>query len=71
MAHAYEEGDCLCGAIFGTGTNGAYVESMHQIKKMGRSEEEAQKHKESGLEQMIINTECESLCLLLATCLSR
>lgn len=59
MAHAYEEGECLCGAIFGTGTNGAYVEDMQKISKLAaaRSKEESEKHQQTGLDQMIINTE--------------
>jgi hexokinase len=59
MAAAYERGDCLCGAIFGTGTNGAYVERMSKITKMGHSEEELEKARKAGLDKMVVNTECE------------
>lgn len=34
MSRAYLAGDCLLGAIFGTGTNGAYVEDINAIKKL-------------------------------------
>lgn len=54
MARAYEGGSCLCGGIFGTGTNGAYVEDMSKITKMGK-----QKGEVRALQQMVINTECQ------------
>lgn len=54
MARAYEGGSCLCGGIFGTGTNGAYVEDMSKITKMGKQNGEV-----GALQQMVINTECE------------
>lgn len=59
MARAYEGGDCLCGGIFGTGTNGAYVESIDQITKMGPEAMKAAKAK--GIDKMVVNTECEPL----------
>lgn len=53
MARAYEGGSCLCGGIFGTGTNGAYVEKLSKITKMAPGETD---------EEMVVNTECESRC---------
>ncbi|CEH14533.1 probable glucokinase [Ceraceosorus bombacis] len=50
LAHAYHAKGALLGAIFGTGTNGAYVESVERIGKMNA----AHAH---GEETMIINTE--------------
>ncbi|KAL8281177.1 hypothetical protein RQP46_006535 [Phenoliferia psychrophenolica] len=55
MARAYEGGDCLCGGIFGTGTNGAYVESIDQITKLGP--EAIKEAKAKGVDKMVINTE--------------
>ncbi|GAA5987789.1 hypothetical protein JCM11641_004930 [Rhodosporidiobolus odoratus] len=57
MAAAYERGDCLCGGIFGTGTNGAYVESIDKLTKMGYQSEELEKNKKAGLDKMVVNTE--------------
>ncbi|EGO01565.1 hypothetical protein SERLA73DRAFT_50110 [Serpula lacrymans var. lacrymans S7.3] len=37
LSRAYTSGGCILGAIFGTGTNGAYVESVANIKKFGDS----------------------------------
>ncbi|KIY45936.1 hypothetical protein FISHEDRAFT_66712 [Fistulina hepatica ATCC 64428] len=34
LSRAYAGGGCLLGAIFGTGTNGAYVEDMNKFHKM-------------------------------------
>lgn len=57
MAAAYERGDCLCGGIFGTGTNGAYVESLEKLTKMGFQSKELEKNKAAGLDTMVVNTE--------------
>lgn len=43
--------DSTTGAIFGTGTNGAYVEKVKNIEKLG----DAPVRKEDG--HMVINTE--------------
>lgn len=51
LSRAYTSGGCILGAIFGTGTNGAYVERVSNITKFGNSEA-AQK---DGF--MVINTE--------------
>ncbi|KAG8892932.1 glucokinase, partial [Tulasnella sp. 403] len=37
ISRAYLSGDCLLGAIFGTGTNGAYVEDVSAITKLHSS----------------------------------
>ncbi|KAF8643061.1 hypothetical protein AX16_009229 [Volvariella volvacea WC 439] len=37
LSRAYTGGGCLSGAIFGTGTNGAYLEDVAKIKKLGKS----------------------------------
>ncbi|GAA5886185.1 hypothetical protein JCM6882_004292 [Rhodosporidiobolus microsporus] len=57
MAAAYERGDCLCGGIFGTGTNGAYVESIEKFTKMGYKKEELEQARKAGLDKMVVNTE--------------
>ncbi|GAA6011879.1 hypothetical protein JCM11491_000088, partial [Sporobolomyces phaffii] len=57
MAAAYERGDALCGGIFGTGTNGAYVEDVAKITKMGYKAEELEKNRKAGLDKMVVNTE--------------
>ncbi|KAH8118513.1 hexokinase-domain-containing protein [Phellopilus nigrolimitatus] len=51
LSRAYATGGCLLGCIFGTGTNGAYVEDVHKIQKLANS---------SSLqttEKMLVNTE--------------
>jgi hexokinase len=35
LSSSYQNGPALVGAIFGTGTNGAYLEDMSKIKKLG------------------------------------
>ncbi|GAA5965888.1 hypothetical protein JCM8115_000734 [Rhodotorula mucilaginosa] len=57
MAAAYERGDCLCGGIFGTGTNGAYVESIEKLTKMGYQADELEQNRKNGLDKMVVNTE--------------
>ncbi|KAG1753668.1 uncharacterized protein EDB91DRAFT_1234101 [Suillus paluster] len=51
LSRAYTSGGCILGAIFGTGTNGAYVEEVSKITKLGDSPAVA-----AGGE-MIVNTE--------------
>ncbi|KAI0346990.1 hexokinase [Trametopsis cervina] len=51
LSRAYTAGGCILGAIFGTGTNGAYVEKVENITKLG----DAQVRRDGGL--MVINTE--------------
>ncbi|KAF9649343.1 hexokinase [Thelephora ganbajun] len=51
LSRSYTAGGCLLGAIFGTGTNGAYVEDLSKLTKL----------KDEGLKsrggKMIVNTE--------------
>ncbi|KAF9452017.1 hexokinase [Macrolepiota fuliginosa MF-IS2] len=51
LSRAYQSGGCILGAIFGTGTNGAYVEEVSKIKKLAGSPAAAK----GGL--MVVNTE--------------
>ncbi|KAI0786465.1 hexokinase-domain-containing protein [Abortiporus biennis] len=51
LSRAYTAGGCILGAIFGTGTNGAYVENVEKITKLGNHP--ARKH--GG--DMVINCE--------------
>jgi hexokinase len=51
LSRAYVAGGCLLGAIFGTGTNGAYIEEVAKIRKLkGASATEKGGH-------MVVNTE--------------
>jgi len=54
MSRAYLSGDCLLGAIFGTGTNGAFVENINEIKKLGP---EVRNTLGSHVDKMIVNCE--------------
>ncbi|KAJ6627457.1 hypothetical protein B0H10DRAFT_2210381 [Mycena sp. CBHHK59/15] len=51
LSRAYTAGGCILGSIFGTGTNGAYVEEVANITKLGNSPAAAR----GGL--MVVNTE--------------
>ncbi|KAM6495692.1 hypothetical protein JOM56_008398 [Amanita muscaria] len=51
LSRAYAAGGCLLGAIFGTGTNGAYIEEVSKIRKL-QGTEAAEK---DGY--MVVNTE--------------
>ncbi|PFH52548.1 hypothetical protein AMATHDRAFT_139483 [Amanita thiersii Skay4041] len=51
LSRAYTAGGCFLGAIFGTGTNGAYIEDLSKIQKLSGT----QAVKQSGI--MIVNTE--------------
>ncbi|KZT74519.1 hexokinase [Daedalea quercina L-15889] len=51
LSRAYSAGSCLLGSIFGTGTNGAFVEKVENVTKLGDSPA----RKNGGL--MVINTE--------------
>ncbi|OBZ71860.1 Glucokinase [Grifola frondosa] len=51
LSRAYTGGGCILGAIFGTGTNGAFVERVANIKKLGDSPA----RKKGGF--MVVNTE--------------
>jgi len=52
MSRAYFSGGCIVGAIFGTGTNGAYVEDLNKVKKLSKGAIEGARP-----EKMVINTE--------------
>ncbi|KAK7471056.1 hypothetical protein VKT23_002471 [Stygiomarasmius scandens] len=51
LSRAYTGGGCILGSIFGTGTNGAYVEQVANITKLGNSPAVAR----GGT--MVVNTE--------------
>ncbi|KAI0637701.1 hexokinase [Trametes polyzona] len=51
LSRAYTSGGCVLGSIFGTGTNGAYVERVENIKKLGDSPA----RQKGGF--MVVNTE--------------
>ncbi|KAF5357598.1 hypothetical protein D9758_007414 [Tetrapyrgos nigripes] len=51
LSRAYTAGGCVLGSIFGTGTNGAYVEQVANITKLGNSPAAAR----GGT--MVVNTE--------------
>jgi hexokinase len=53
MARAYQSGTALVGAIFGTGTNAAYVERLSAVTKLSGHQSPTFKK----AEKMIINTE--------------
>lgn len=61
MSNAYGVGETLAGVIFGTGTNGAYVENLTQVAKMHALSNEGavdvSKSQAAGLDKMVINTE--------------
>lgn len=50
LTRGYLTGSCFLGAIFGTGTNGAYVEDISSITKLKKKD--AKNH-----DKMVINTE--------------
>ncbi len=58
LSRSYQHGPALIGAIFGTGTNGAYIDKTSTIKKLGEKHicelEECGEH--AGA-YMVINTE--------------
>ncbi|KZS97717.1 hypothetical protein SISNIDRAFT_405509 [Sistotremastrum niveocremeum HHB9708] len=51
LSRAYASGDCMLGAIFGTGTNGAFAVKVEELTKLGNDPAVAK----GGL--MILNTE--------------
>jgi hexokinase len=54
LSRSYQNGPALIGSIFGTGTNGAYIDKTRTIKKLGK--EKIALAEESG-EYMVVNTE--------------
>lgn len=58
LSRSYHSGPALIGAIFGTGTNGAYIDKSRTISKLGKEKiGEAEKGGEHAGEYMVVNTE--------------
>lgn len=58
LSRSYQNGPALIGAIFGTGTNGAYIDKVETIEKLGKEAiAESQKGGPDAGEFMVINTE--------------
>ncbi|TYJ57207.1 hypothetical protein B9479_002122 [Cryptococcus floricola] len=58
LSRSYQSGPALIGAIFGTGTNGAYIHKTRDISKMGEEKiAESEKGGEHAGEYMVVNTE--------------
>jgi hexokinase len=58
LSRSYQSGPALIGAIFGTGTNGAYIDKTRTVKKLGESMiTEAEKGGEHAGQFMVVNTE--------------
>lgn len=58
LSRSYQSGPALIGAIFGTGTNGAYIDKSRTISKLGKEKiEEAEKGGEHAGEYMVVNME--------------
>ncbi|BEI99192.1 hypothetical protein CcaverHIS631_0402350 [Cutaneotrichosporon cavernicola] len=58
LSRSYQHGPALIGAIFGTGTNGAYIDKTSTIKKLGEKHIcELEECGEHAGEYMVINTE--------------
>lgn len=51
LSRAYTSGGCMLGCIFGTGTNGAYVEDIHKLTKLANAAST------KNVEKMVVNTE--------------
>ncbi|CAO1630321.1 unnamed protein product [Parajaminaea phylloscopi] len=56
LAHAYHSHGAFIGAIYGTGTNGAYVADISDVKKL-KTADDGQNHSGSRPQKMLINTE--------------
>lgn len=59
LSASYQHGPALVGAIFGTGTNGAYLEDVAKITKLGETFIKTQTEKIGS--KMIVNTEWGAL----------
>lgn len=58
LSRSYQNGPALIGAIFGTGTNGAYIDKVETIKKLGQDFiTQSQKGGPDGGEFMVVNCE--------------
>lgn len=56
LAHSYHSGGAFIGAIYGTGTNGAYVANVEEVKKLHFGEKGSGAHANRP-KKMLINTE--------------
>ncbi|WWC89990.1 uncharacterized protein L201_004920 [Kwoniella dendrophila CBS 6074] len=58
LSRSYQSGPALIGAIFGTGTNGAFIDKTRTIKKLGEDKiKEAEAGGQHAGEYMVVNTE--------------
>ncbi|WVR05189.1 hypothetical protein IAU60_002201 [Kwoniella sp. DSM 27419] len=58
LSRSYQSGPALIGAIFGTGTNGAYIDKTRTISKLGEDKiKEAEAGGKLAGEYMVVNTE--------------
>ena len=58
LSRSYQSGPALIGAIFGTGTNGAYIDRVETISKLGEAAiAESKKGGKDAGEYMVVNTE--------------
>jgi hexokinase len=58
LSRSYQSGPALIGAIFGTGTNGAFIDRTRKISKLGEDKiAEAEKKGEHAGQFMVVNTE--------------
>ncbi|KAK6903016.1 hexokinase [Kwoniella mangroviensis CBS 10435] len=58
LSRSYQSGPALIGAIFGTGTNGAYIDKTRTVKKLGEEKiKEAEAGGQHAGEYMVVNTE--------------
>lgn len=58
LSRSYQNGPALIGAIFGTGTNGAYIDKSRTISKLGEEKiSAAEKGGDHAGKFMVVNTE--------------
>ena len=58
LSRSYQSGPALIGAIFGTGTNGAFIDRTRKISKLGEDKiNEAESKGEQAGHFMVVNTE--------------
>lgn len=58
LSRSYQSGPALIGAIFGTGTNGAYIDKTRTIKKLGEEKiTDAEQGGDEAGNYMVVNTE--------------
>lgn len=58
LSRSYQHGPALVGAIFGTGTNGAFIDKTRTIRKLGEEKIKAcEAMGEHAGEWMVVNTE--------------